>query len=122
MGSPGCTRISATLFPFTKSPRWASLISDVSYRQFAYHGVNPRQPGEPELLANVIAESGLLFSLRFIRAKVQWRRLLCSVLAQFTHLVHAACTSLLLFPLIPSLCFVPLSLLPRVLFLALRKC
>jgi len=81
----------------------------------------PAKPGKYELLANVIAGSGLLLSVRFIRAKIE-SRLLCSVLAQFSHLVHAARNGLLLLPLLPSLCFVPLSLLPRVFFLALCKC
>jgi hypothetical protein len=82
----------------------------------------PAKPGKYELLANVIAGSGLLLSVRFIRAPRLNRCLLCSVLAQFSHLVHAARNGLLLLPLIPSLCFVPSSLLPRVFFLALCKC
>jgi hypothetical protein len=59
----------------------------------------------------MIAGSGLVLSV-----------LLCSCGRNFSHLVHAARNSLLLFPLIPSLRFIPLSLLPRVFFLALCKC
>jgi hypothetical protein len=77
----------------------------------------PAKPGKYDLLANVIAGSGSASSAPRLN-----RCLLCSVLAQFSHLVHAARNGLLLLPLIPSLCFVPSSLLPRVFFLALCKC
>jgi hypothetical protein len=57
----------------------------------------------------------------FIRAKIE-RSLLRSVLALFSHLVHAARNGLLSLPLILSVCFVLLSLLASVLFLALCEC
>lgn len=99
----------------------ASLISDASYRQFACHGGNSDKPRKYELLANVIAGSEFLVCICFIRAEIE-RSLLRRVLAKFSHLVHAARNGFLLLPLILSLCFVPLSLLPRVLFLALSEC
>jgi hypothetical protein len=100
---------------------WRTFRSDASDRQFACHGRNSAKPGKYELLANVIAGSEFLVSVCFIRAKIE-RSLLRSVLAQFSHLVHDARNGFLLLPLILSLCFVPLSLLPRVLFFALCEC
>jgi hypothetical protein len=69
----------------------------------------------------MVTGGGLLRSVRILCAKIEKRCLLRSVFAQFGHLVHAACNSLLLFSLIPALCFVPLSLLPCVFLLALCK-
>lgn len=85
------------------------------------HGDNSAKPGKCELLANVIAGSEFLVSICFIRARIE-RSLLRGVLPQFSNLVHAAPNGFRLLPLILSLCFVPLSLLPRVLFLTLCEC
>src|SRR5215469_394328 len=75
-----------------------------------------------ESLAEVLTGGGLLRSASVLRAEIEKRCLLRGMLAQFGHLVDAACNRLLLFSLIPALCFVPLSLLPRVFLLALCEC
>ena len=49
------------------------------------------------------------------------RCLLCSMLAEYIHLVDAACNNILLFALIPALCLVLLSLLPRLFLLTLGE-
>jgi len=51
-------------------------------------------------------------------SQMNWRK---RPFAQFGHLIHAAFHGPLLFSLVPALCFVPLSLLPCVFFLALCK-
>jgi hypothetical protein len=56
-----------------------------------------------------------------IRAQLEHGSLSGSVLAQLGHLVNAAFQGLFQFSLLPALCFVPLSLLPGLFFLALRK-
>ena len=75
-----------------------------------------------DLLADVVILGGRLRGILVSCAEIEERRLLCSVFAQFSHFVDAAGNNLLLFPLTPALCFVPLSLLPRVFLLALCEC
>ena len=70
----------------------------------------------------MVAWAGLLCGVCILSAEIEERRLLCSMFAQFSHLVDAAGNSLLLFPLTPALRFVPLSLLACVFLLALCKC
>ena len=84
-------------------------------------GVKPPQTCKPELLA-VVVTGGLVRGARVLCAKIEKRCLLRSMFAQFGHLVHGARNSLLLFPLISALCFVPLSLLPGMFFLTLCEC
>src|SRR4029077_17932642 len=59
--------------------------------------------------------------LSVFHPKVEQRRLLGSVLAQFGHLIHVALGRLILFSLNPALCLVLLSLLPCVFLLAFGK-
>ena len=75
-----------------------------------------------ELLADVAILGRRLRGVLVSCAEIEERRLLCGMLAQFSHLVDSACNSFFLFSLIPTLCFVPLSLLARVFLLALGKC
>ena len=78
---------------------------------------------KPQLVADVrLILLRVLHSLRIVCSDIEERLLLCGMLAQFSHLIDTACNTLLLFSLIPALCFVPLSLLPCVFFLALCKC
>ena len=77
---------------------------------------------ELELLADVAILGRRLRGVLVSCAEIEERRLLCGMLAQFSHLVDSACNSFFLFSLIPTLCFVPLSLLARVFLLALGKC
>jgi hypothetical protein len=51
----------------------------------------------------VVTAGGLIRSASVLCAKIEKRCLLRSVFAQFGHLVHAACNSLLLFSLISAL-------------------
>ena len=81
----------------------------------------PSEGSHHGLLAEVVAR-GLFRGVRFFFAEIKQRRLLCGMFAQFSHLVDVAGSSLLLFPLIPALCLVPLSLLPGVFLLALCEC
>ena len=109
MDSPSCNRISAMLRPSPNHRDPGRSSATLSYRQFACHRASiPAKPGKYEVLANVIAGSGLLLTRQIRMALPALQRL-----AQFSHLVHAARNSLLLLPLIPSLCLVPSSLLPR---------
>ena len=75
-----------------------------------------------DLLADVVIPGGRLRGVLVSCAEIEERRLFCGMLAQFSHLVDAACNRLLLFPLTPALCFIPLSLLTCVFLLALCKC
>ena len=74
-----------------------------------------------ELLADVVTR-GLFRGVRFFFAEIEECRLLCGVFTQFGHLVDSACNRLHLSSLILALCFVSLSLLPRVFLLALCEC
>jgi hypothetical protein len=74
-----------------------------------------------ESLVDVVT-GGLLYRVRLLWAEIEKCGLLSSMFAQFGHLVHAARNSLLLFSLIPALCFLALSLLPCVFLLALCEC
>ena len=87
-----------------------------------YLDIRLHQPAKPKLLVEVVTLGGLLSIVLVSRAEIEERRLLCGMFAQFSHLVDSASNSLLLFSLIPALCFVPLSLLPCVFLLALCKC
>ena len=75
-----------------------------------------------DLLADVVILGGRLRGVLVSCAEIEERRLLCGMFTQFGHLVDSACNSFFLFSLIPTLCFVPLSLLARVFLLALCKC
>jgi hypothetical protein len=77
---------------------------------------------ELDLLADVVILGGRFRSVLVLCAEIEEGRLLCGMLAQFRHLVDSTCNSFFLFSLIPTLCFVPLSLLARVFLLALCEC
>jgi len=97
----------------------ADLLSpNVSYVLMGREGLIPRKP-QHELLTNVVTGCGVIRGASFLYAKIEKCRLLSGMFAQFGHLVHTAHNGLLLFSLIPALCLVPLSLLPRVFLLAL---
>jgi hypothetical protein len=83
--------------------------------------MNPLQTCKHELLAEVVT-GGLLGSSNVLCAKIEKRRLLRGVFAQFCHLVDAAANILLLFSLTSPLCFVALSLLPCVFLLTFCEC
>jgi hypothetical protein len=87
-----------------------------------YLDIRLYEPAKPELLVDVVTVRGLLRFVVISCAEIEECRLLCGMFAQFGHLVDSACNSLLLFALTSALCFVPLSLLPRVFLLALCKC
>ena len=85
--------------------------------------IKPSQARKLQLFVDVVvAWGGLLRAVRFLRAEIEERGLLCGMFAQFSHLVDSACNRLPLFSPISALCFVPLSLLPRVFLLALCEC
>ena len=88
-----------------------TLLADVSSRLAAH-----------ELLADVVTGGRLLRGVRILYAEIEKRGLLSGMFAQFCHLVDAAGNSLLLFALIPPLCFVPLSLLAGLFLLPFGKC
>jgi hypothetical protein len=95
-------------------------------RQFPTHNlfpqrIKPAKNCKLELLVDVVSR-GFLGTASVLCAKIEKRCLLGSVFAQYGHFVHAICRKLLLFSLIPALCFVTLSLLPCVFLLALGKC
>ena len=98
------------------------LKSTVCNRHLSAGRIAAQQTCEHKLLGAGVSGGGLLRAVAFLCANVEKSCLLRSVFAQFGHFVHAAGNSLLLFPLIPALCLVPLSLLPCVFLLALRKC
>jgi hypothetical protein len=104
-------KISAIRISFSRSWTHNLFLQGISLSNF-----------ELELLADVAILGGRLRGVLVSCAEIEERGLLCGMLAQFSHLVDAACNRLLLFSLIPALCFVPLSLLARVFLLALGKC
>ncbi len=65
---------------------------------------------------------GLVRSLLVIGSDIEKGRLLCSVPAEFGHLVDGDGSGVFLLTLSPTLGFVPLPLLARVFLLALGKC
>ena len=83
--------------------------------------VKPPQTCKHDSIAEVVTATFLTSSSVF-NANIEERGLLCSVFTQLGHFIHAGRSSLLLFPLVPALCFVTLSLLPRLFFLAFGKC
>ena len=64
---------------------------------------------------------GFFRGVRISCANIEKCCLLCSMFAQFGHLIYTAFDRLLLSSLVPSLCLVSLSLLPCVFFLAFCK-
>jgi hypothetical protein len=87
-----------------------------------YQDIRLHELAKPELLVDVVTVGGLLGIVFVFCAEIEERRLLCGMFAQFSHLVDSACNRPLLFSLISALCFVSLSLLPRVFLLALCEC
>jgi len=75
-----------------------------------------------ELIAGLITRREFFRRVYFRCADIKKCCLLCRMSAQFGHFVNAAWNWLLLFPQASALSFIPLSLLPCLLFLALRKC
>ncbi|HKF04863.1 MAG TPA: hypothetical protein VKB49_21255 [Candidatus Sulfotelmatobacter sp.] len=104
-----------------KLVRYGSLVADSQAHNLCLQGINLAYL-ELELLVDVAILVGRIRGVLVSCAEIEERRLLCGMLVQFSHLVDAACNRLLLFSLIPALCFVPLSLLPCMFLLALCKC
>jgi len=70
----------------------------------------------------MVSGSAALGGVRLLYADIEERCLFGSMLPQFGELVDATGSRLLLFSLIPALCFVALFLLSFVFFLTLGKC
>jgi len=82
--------------------------------------INPPQACKLQSFADVIAWVWL-GAVGFLCPDIEKRCLLCSMLAQYIHLVDVACNNISLFALIPALCLVLLSLLPRLFLLTLGE-
>jgi hypothetical protein len=76
---------------------------------------------DPELFNGLLIHQKRFERSRLIGTHLKHGGLGGRVFAQLGHLVNAAFYGLFQFSLLPALCFVPLSLLPCLFFLALRK-